>query len=79
MKINYDKIADAIYISLRKSEVAKTMKVNDNMVVDLDKSGSIVGVEFLSASKFGDAVKTIEESVKGGIPVEILSRTPATA
>lgn len=79
MKINYDKIADAIYINLQKGKVSKTVKVNDNMVVDMDKSGAIIGVEFFSASKFNSTTKTLEESVMDGIPVEILSRTPVLA
>jgi uncharacterized protein YuzE len=79
MKINYDKIADSIYINIQKGKITKTQKVNENMVVDLDRDGGVIGVEFLSASSFNSTTKTLEESVLEGIPVEILSTTPVTA
>jgi len=50
MKISYDKIADALYIYLRKGKVAKTKKVTTRLLIDLDKKGNVLGVEMLDVS-----------------------------
>ncbi|HEY4715471.1 MAG TPA: DUF2283 domain-containing protein [Candidatus Paceibacterota bacterium] len=51
MKINYDKIADTIYIYLNnKGKVFKTVKMTDKMLVDVDKKGNVLGIEVLGAS-----------------------------
>lgn len=50
MKIQYDKIADAIYIYLSKSKIKKTVKMKDRLIVDIDKDGRIIGIEILNVS-----------------------------
>ena len=50
MKISYDKIADAMYIYLRKGKVAKTIKVKPNLLIDVDKKGGVLGIEILDVS-----------------------------
>jgi len=78
MKINYDKIADAIYFSMRKGKVAKTLEMNERLIVDVDKKGNILGIEMLDASnqlpKNG-----LKNGIASGIPVMITTGTPATA
>ena len=52
MRITYDPEADALYIAFRKDpSVAETHQVNDDISVDLDEQGRIVGLEVLFASK----------------------------
>ena len=51
MKIEYDKIADALYIYLNKGKVAKTVKMQNRLIVDVAKNGKILGLEVLGASK----------------------------
>lgn len=55
MKIEYDKEVDAAYIYLeypiREGEVKKTIELNDNIVMDFDSDGKLIGVEVLNASK----------------------------
>ncbi len=55
MKFEYDKEADAAYIyledSIAKGEAEKTIELNDNIIVDFDKNGKLLGIEILSASK----------------------------
>ena len=51
MEITYDKEADAMYIEFRKGEFAKNKKIDDFTIIDLDKKGKILGIEFLDASK----------------------------
>ena len=50
MKIQYDKLADAMYIYFAKGTIKKTIKMKNRLVVDLDKNGKIVGLEILGVS-----------------------------
>lgn len=47
MKIDYDPDADAMNINLRKGEVAKTIELDENVMIDIDKSGEILDIEIL--------------------------------
>lgn len=55
MKFEYDKDADAAYIylagTIRSGEVKKTTELNENVILDFDNRGKIIGVEILNASK----------------------------
>jgi len=51
MKITYDKKADAMYIYVRETKVTKTVPVNENIIVDLDRMGNLIGIEILAASR----------------------------
>lgn len=77
MKIDYDTVADAIYFTVKSDEkVAKSVKVDDLLVVDLSSKGDIVGIELLEASsKQG---KDLQENIKNGVPVNINTNTPVT-
>ena len=81
MKVHYDKVADAMYIRLRTGKVKGTVKVNDRLMFDVDTKGNTLGIELLDASfqltKKG--VRGLEQDVAGGIPVEIISKTPILA
>jgi uncharacterized protein YuzE len=56
MRITYDKDADAMYIYLSEKEVAKTVRVSNRVMVDLDADDNLRGVEILFASQmFADA------------------------
>jgi uncharacterized protein YuzE len=51
MKIKYDAEADAAYISFKKGpQQVTTIRVNDDVAIDLGESEEIVGIEILSAS-----------------------------
>ena len=50
MEITYDYEADALSIISKKSNVVKTIKMKDRLLVDIDKDGSVVGIEVLDAS-----------------------------
>ena len=55
MKIEYDKDVDAAYIYLKipikDGEVKKTIELNENIILDFDDKGKLLGVEILDASK----------------------------
>lgn len=74
MKIKYDKIADAVYFSIKKGKIAKTFPVNDSVNIDLDRNGETVGIELLNASSKQGA--ELEKNIMNGIPVEIISGIP---
>jgi uncharacterized protein YuzE len=47
----YDAKADAMYIWLRKARYEISEELAENVIIDLDKSGRIIGIEILDASK----------------------------
>lgn len=55
MKIEYDTDADAAYIyiveDIRDGEAVKTRELNDNIILDFDENGKLLGIEILNASK----------------------------
>jgi len=70
MKINYDKTADAVYISLKKGSIKKTVHFSPLVNADLDKNGKILGIEILGASlKFSKNKTNIKSNFS--IPVSI--------
>ena len=77
MKINYDKIADAIYFTVSAEKIEKSVRVNDRLVVDMSKDGNIVGMELLDASsKQGEE---LEKNLRQGVPINITSSVPVEA
>lgn len=78
MKITYDKIASAAYMTLRKGKVTKTVEMSENVIIDLDKKGNLVGIEMLNASNQLPK-QGLTKNVMAGIPIEITSSTPVTA
>ena len=47
-KLTIDADADAAYFYVKDSKVAKTLEINETVLVDVDLQGKTVGVEFLS-------------------------------
>ena len=51
VRIEYDSKADAMYIWLRKARYDISEELAENVIIDLDKRGRIIGIEVLDASK----------------------------
>jgi len=55
MKFEYDKDADAAYVyfqyPIRDGEAKNTIELNDNIVLDFDAQGKLLGVEILNAKE----------------------------
>jgi uncharacterized protein YuzE len=51
VQVEYDKKADAMYIWLRKAIYDISEELAENVILDLDKNGRIIGIEVLGASK----------------------------
>ncbi len=67
MKFTYDKEVDAAYIYLEypihSGQVEKTVELNENINLDYDSEGKLLGVEILNAKK-NLKEKTLEEAEK---------------
>jgi uncharacterized protein YuzE len=50
VRVEYDKKADAMYIWLRKAQYDISAELAENVIIDLDKKGHIIGIEVLAAS-----------------------------
>jgi uncharacterized protein YuzE len=51
VQVEYDKKADAMYIWIRKAKYDISEELAENVILDLDKNGRIIGIEVLGASK----------------------------
>ena len=55
MRIEFDKEADVAYIYIQQEigegEVARTIEVNESIILDFDASGKLMGIEILNAKK----------------------------
>ena len=76
MKIQYDKVADAMYIYLKEGKIHQTIPVSNYVIVDVDKEGKTIGIELLDASTMSGFDP--EKNIFNGVPVEdITTSTPA--
>lgn len=51
MKIKYDKEVDVLYIVFSEEKIKESDEEKSGIILDYDKSGAIVGIEILNASK----------------------------
>ncbi len=69
MKIEYSKEDDALYITLKEADVADTDELTEDIIIDYDNRGNIVGIEVLYASQHVD-MANISISTKLESPLE---------
>ena len=51
MKLKYDKETDTLLIILSEYKIDETEEIRTGVIADFDKSGSLVSIEILNASK----------------------------
>lgn len=51
MQIRYDSKADIVYLGLGKGKYHISEDISDSIVIDLDKSGKVLGIEILDATE----------------------------
>ena len=51
MNINYDSVADAIYIKMQSGNVLESKAIKEGIIVDYIEDGEIIGLEILDYSK----------------------------
>ena len=47
MKINYDRVVDAVYIDLVEAKADRSEEVKPGVIFDYDQEGRLVGIEIL--------------------------------
>ncbi len=66
MNIEYDPQADALYLSMQPNKsVNKSKELEEGLVVDLDKTKKVIGLEVLNVSKKFKLNQLFNFSVKG--------------
>lgn len=53
MKIEYNPSADAAYIRLGEGDMKRTSEIDDDVLVDFDAAGHVLGVEVLWLQRRG--------------------------
>lgn len=51
MNISFDGKADALYIQFQEGTVARTRKMQDGILIDIDDAGRLFGIEILDVSE----------------------------
>ena len=51
MKIEFDQVADALYVQLTEGEIEKTEEIKPGVILDYDANGNVLGVELLYVSR----------------------------
>ena len=49
--VTYDPSVDAAYIRLGRGKVANTTEMSENIILDYDADGRVIGIEILTATK----------------------------
>jgi len=68
--ISIDNLAKSIYVTLTNNKITKTVRKNNNMIIDYDRNGGVVGVEIicLKSAEIRMAVEKSFSDIKGIIP-----------
>ena len=64
-EITREDALDVAYVRLRRGRVAKTVEVRPGILVDLDKTGEVIGIEILSVSKIAPALEASTAKRRG--------------
>ncbi len=51
MKIRYDPKSDILYILIKKGEIEDTDEIDEDVWIEYDKDGNIVGIELWNAGE----------------------------
>jgi uncharacterized protein YuzE len=64
MRIRYSQEADALYIRLKENKIEDTDEISEDLIIDYDMDGSVVGIEILSASEKADTDQLVIQAFK---------------
>jgi uncharacterized protein YuzE len=62
MRMHYSQDADAIYIRLKENDIYNTDEVTEDIIMDFDNKGNVIGIEILSVSEKVDVRELIVQS-----------------
>lgn len=51
MKLEFDPVADAVYLEIADGDVDSSQEIKPGLIIDYDVQGNVVGVEVLYVSK----------------------------
>lgn len=63
MKVKYDKKTDILYIKLSDESIEESDQDKKGIILDYSKSGNLVGIEILNASKSSSNPTKVEYEV----------------
>jgi uncharacterized protein YuzE len=64
MKIEYSPDVDALYMYFKDADIQNTQEAAEGVIIDLDATGEIVGIEILAASRNEDFEHVVSEYIK---------------
>ena len=69
MKIRYDPKSDILYILIKEGEVSDTDEIDEDVWIEYDKDGNIIGIELWNAGEnvIGNILKEIKNLEKAKI------------
>jgi|Deesub1362A_J573_1020465.scaffolds.fasta_scaffold00017_99 uncharacterized protein YuzE len=67
--VEFDPKVNAVYIRIREGKVEESDPLADNIVMDLDKYGEVVGLEILLPSLDDKQLKAVSEALKNTVEV----------
>jgi len=66
MKVEYDDESNILYLKLREGKIVETRLLAEDVYVDVDENGDILGIEIWNASRniIEELARVIAEKVK---------------
>jgi len=66
MKVRYDPEADIFYILVKEGKVKDTEEIDEDLFVEYDENGNIIGIEIWQAGKYvvSEILKSLEFAKK---------------
>jgi len=67
MKVRYDSKADILYILIKEGEVLNTDEIDEDVWIEYDENGEVMGIEIWNAGEkvIMNALREIEKHTKG--------------
>ena len=67
--VEFDPEVNAVYIRIREGKVERSDPIADNIIMDLDKDGELIGLEVLLPSLNDKQLKAFSEALKNAVKV----------
>jgi uncharacterized protein YuzE len=61
MRVSKNKKLNVAYVQFRKGSSAKTVRVMENILIDFDAKGKILGIEVLDLAELAPALKILNK------------------
>ncbi len=66
MKVRYDPETDILYILIKEGKIKDTEEIDENLFVEYDENGNIIGIEIWQAGKYivSEILRSLESAKK---------------